>query len=79
MPKVTLYSTPTCLYCMTIKEFFKEHRIKFETIDVSENNEARDRMIKGSEQMGVPVIEIDGEMITGFNKKRVSELLDIKE
>ena len=79
MPKVILYSTPTCLYCMTIKEFFKEREIAFETIDVSKDDEAREKMINGSGQMGVPVVEIDGDMIIGFNKAKISKLLNIKK
>jgi len=77
MPKVKVYSTPTCVYCYTLKMFLKEHNIEFEEIDVSKDKKAQEEMIKKSGQMGVPVIEIDGEIVVGFDKKRISQLLNI--
>lgn len=61
------------------KDFLKEHNIEFEEIDVSENQDAANEMVKKSGQMGVPVTEIDDEIIVGFDKERLKELLDIKE
>ncbi|MFH1611756.1 MAG: glutaredoxin domain-containing protein [bacterium] len=77
--KIKLYSTPTCPYCETLKKFFNEKGFEYEEIDVSDNDEAREEMIKKSDQMGVPVLEIDGEVIVGFEKKRIEELLEIKK
>ena len=72
MAKVTIYSTPTCPYCMSAKEFFNENNIEFTNIDVSSDSEASEEMIEKSGQMGVPVIiiEEDGneEIIIGFAK-----------
>lgn len=76
---VKVYSTPTCPYCVTLKAFLDEHGIEFEDIDVSKNRQASDYMIKKSGQMGVPVVEIDNQIVVGFNKEKISELLDIKE
>jgi len=72
---VKIYTTPTCPYCAMAKEFFKENKIKYEEIDVSENEDAAHEMIEKSGQMGVPVIEIDGEIIVGFNKEAIKKAL----
>lgn len=76
---VKLFVTPACPYCFTLKEFFKEHNIKFEEIDVSRNKRARDDMIKKSGQIGAPVVEIDGEIIVGFDREKICKLLNIKD
>ena len=76
--KVTIYTTPTCMYCKAAKEFFKENNVSYEEFDVAADAEKRDEMIKKSGQMGVPVIYVDNEMVVGFNKERLSELLGIK-
>jgi glutaredoxin-like YruB-family protein len=76
---VKVFSTPTCPYCVTLKEFFKEHNIEFEDIDVSQDEKARDEMIEKSGQMGVPVVDINGEIVVGFDKEKISQLLKITE
>ena len=76
---VKVFSTPFCIYCVSLKQFLKEHNIEFEEVDVSKDKAAQEEMIKKSGQMGVPVVEIDGEIIVGFNKNKISELLSIKE
>ena len=75
--KVKVYSTPTCPYCKMVKEFLKEINIPFEDIDVSSDRSAADEMIAKSGQMGVPVIDIDGEIITGFDKTKISASLGL--
>jgi len=72
MPKIKVYSTPSCPYCVTLKEFLKEHNFDFEDIDVSSNQEAAEEMMRKSGQMGVPVVDIDGEIIVGFDKGNIS-------
>jgi len=79
MKKVRIFSTPFCPYCLTLKDFLKKHNVEFEEMDVSENKKALDEMIEKSGQMGVPVIEIDGEIVVGFDKEKISELLKIKK
>ena len=79
MAKVKIFSTPTCAYCVTLKEYLKKHNIDFEDIDVSQNKEALDEMIEKSNQMAVPVVDIDGKIIIGFDKEKISQLLKIKE
>lgn len=78
MPKVTIYTTPTCVYCKMTKAFFKENNVVYEEKDVSTDAVARDEMIAKSNQMGVPVIDIDGKILVGFDKEGLSELLHIK-
>ena len=79
MPQVKVFSTPICPYCFTLKEFLKEHNIEFEDIDVSQNQEAAREMVEKTGQMGVPVLEVDGEFVVGFNRERITKLLNIKE
>ncbi|MDO8676737.1 MAG: glutaredoxin family protein [Candidatus Azambacteria bacterium] len=78
MSKISIYTTPSCVYCKMTKEFFKEHDIAYEEKDVSSDDKAREEMIAKSDQMGVPVIDIDGQITIGFDKERLLELLKIK-
>ncbi|MDD5135838.1 MAG: glutaredoxin domain-containing protein [Candidatus Omnitrophica bacterium] len=75
--KVTVYSTPTCPFCIRAKQFLKDNSVQFEDIDVSENHEKAQEMISKSGQMGVPVLEIDGEIIVGFDKEKIKGTLGI--
>ena len=75
---VIVYSTPTCPFCVRAKQFLKDNNIQFENIDVSENHEKAQEMIKKSGQMGVPVLEIGEKIIVGFDKDKIKEALDIK-
>lgn len=77
--KVRVFSTEVCPYCITLKEFLREHKVAFEEIDVSKDEKAAQEMIEKSGQMGVPVVEIDGQIIVGFDKEKICKLLDIKE
>jgi len=79
MAKVKVYSTPSCPYCVTLKEYLKDNNIVFEGVDVSQDKVQLDDMIKKSGQMGVPVVDIDGEIIIGFDKIKIANLLNIKE
>jgi glutaredoxin 3 len=76
--KVKVYSTSTCPWCVRVKDFLKEHNIKFTTIDVAEDPEAAAEMIEKSGQQGVPVIEVDGEMVVGFDEEKLKKLLKIE-
>lgn len=78
MSKVTIYTTPSCVYCKMTKAFFKENKVEYQERDVSTDATARDEMIAKSNQMGVPVIDIDGKILVGFDKEGLSELLHIK-
>jgi len=76
---IKVYSTPSCPYCVTLKNFLKEHKIEFEDIDVSQNELAQKEMIDKSGQMGVPVIDIDDQIIVGFDQERIKQFLKIGE
>ncbi len=75
---VKIFSTPTCIYCQTLKAFLKEKNIQFNDIDVSHDEAALKEMVDKSGQMGVPVIDIDGQIVVGFDKNKIVELLKIK-
>jgi glutaredoxin-like YruB-family protein len=77
MKKVIIYSTPTCVYCKMAKEFFVKNNVPFEDHDVSANMKAREEMIGKSHQLGVPVIDIEGEIFVGFDRQGISEALGI--
>jgi len=74
---VIVYSTPTCPFCIRTKQFLKDSNIQFEDIDVSSDTEKAQVMIKKSGQMGVPVLDIDGTIIIGFDKEKIKETLGI--
>ena len=74
---IKIYTTPTCVYCRMAKDFFNQHSVQYEEHNVMEDLKAREEMVSKSGQMGVPVIDVEGEMIVGFDKERLSELLHI--
>jgi len=76
--KVKVYSTPTCPYCHAAKDFLKENKIAFEDIDVSKDHDQAQEMIEKSGQMGVPVIDINGTIIVGFDKAAMKKALKLK-
>lgn len=74
---VIVYSTPTCPWCIRLKQFLKENNILFLDWDVSVDQAAADEMIKKSGQMGVPVLDIDGQIIVGFDKEKIKSALGV--
>jgi len=77
MANVTIYTTSTCGFCKMAKEFFKESNIEYQEHDVTMDQHAQEEMVKKSGQMGVPVIDIDGQIVVGFDKAKLSSLLGI--
>ncbi len=75
---VTIYSTPTCVYCKTLKEYLTEKNIAYQEVDVSLNEQELEKMVAISGQMGVPVVEIDGDVIVGFDREKIDEILKLK-
>ncbi len=75
---VTIYTTPTCHFCQMSKEFFKENNISYSEINVAADAEKRQEMIQKSGQMGVPVILVGDDLVVGFDKRRLSELLGVQ-
>ena len=72
---VAVYSTPTCPYCRQAKEYLKEKGIQFTEHNVATDLEARNAMVQKSGQLGVPVIEVDGSVVVGFDRGKLEELL----
>lgn len=77
--EVKIYSTPTCPWCKKAKEFLAEKKVAYKDIDVSTNQEAAQEMIKKSGQMGVPQLEINGNMIVGFDQAAIESELGKSE
>lgn len=74
---VKIYSTPTCPFCIRAKQFLKDNNIPFENFDVSTDQARAEEMIQKSGQMGVPVLDISGEIIVGFDKERIKQTFGI--
>ena len=75
---VTVYSTPTCSWCNTLKAYLRNHSVKFTEIDVSRDEQAAKDMVARSGQQGVPQSLIDGQVVVGFDQKRIDSLLGIQ-
>lgn len=73
--KVTVYSTPTCPYCHMAKEYFKKNGVKYTDVDVAADAKKAEEMIRKSGQMGVPVIDIDGTIIVGYDLPAIKKAL----
>lgn len=77
MKNVKIYSTPTCTYCNMAKDFFKEKGVAYEEYNVATDLEKRKEMVEKSGQMGVPVIDVEGQITVGFDKDALSHVLGI--
>jgi len=75
--KIIVYSTPTCPYCVRAKQFLTDNNISFTNIDVSTNEDAAEEMMRKSGQMGVPVLDIEGRIIIGFDKDAIKKALGL--
>jgi len=78
MKKVTVYTAPGCAYCLFVENFLKNNKVPFEEIDVSKDRRAKQRMMKISGQENVPVTEIGGAVIAGYDLKKMKEALGIE-
>jgi glutaredoxin-like YruB-family protein len=74
---VTVYSTPTCPYCKMAKAYLTENKVEFTDVDVAADDKAAEDMIQKSGQMGVPVLDINGKIIVGFDKDAIKEALGL--
>ena len=74
---VIIYTTPTCVYCKAAKKFFAENNIEYREHNVAENEAALDEMVEKTGQMGVPVIDVNGKIVIGFNKDKLKEFLGL--
>jgi glutaredoxin-like YruB-family protein len=78
MKKVEIYSTPVCKYCGLAKDFFKKNNIEYTEHNVAGDQAKREEMIEKSGQLGVPVIDVGGDIVVGFDEKTLKHLLEIK-
>lgn len=77
MKKVIIYSTPTCIYCKMVKDFLGKNNIEYAEHDVASDMKAREEMVQKSHQLGVPVVDIEGEIFVGFDKAGISKALGV--
>lgn len=77
MKNVKIYSTPACPFCIKAKQYLKDNNVTFEDLDVSSDQNLVSEMVEKSGQMGVPVLDIEGEIIVGFDKDKISQALGI--
>jgi len=75
--KIKVYSTPTCPFCIKAKQFLKDNNVVFEDVDVGADPQKAEEMVNISGQMGVPVLSINGEIIIGFDKEKIKQLLGL--
>ncbi len=74
---IIIYSTPTCVYCKMAKDFFSKNKVQYKEFNVAEDLKAREEMVGKSHQLGVPVVDIDGQIFVGFNRSELAKALDI--
>ncbi len=77
MPKVIVYSTQTCPFCTMVEDFLRQNKVEFKHFDVGSDRAALKEMVQKSGQTGVPVIDIDGKIIIGFNEPALREALGL--
>ena len=77
-PKVRVFTTPACPYCFTLKEYLKGQGIEFADIDVSKDKKSLEEIKEKTGRLEVPAIDIDGQMVAGFDKKRIEKLLNLE-
>lgn len=75
--RVIVFSTPTCTYCNAVKKYLREKKVKFKDVDVSKDQAAARDMVRRSGQMGVPVIDIGGKVIVGFDRRNIDRFLNL--
>jgi len=77
MKNVKVYSTPTCPYCIKVKQYLKDNNVAFEDINVAADHAKGEEMVQKSGQMGVPVLDIEGKIIVGFDREEIKKELGI--
>lgn len=77
-PRIIIFTTPTCAFCNMAKKYFRERGIRFKEVDVSRDAAAARDMVRRSGQQGVPVIEIGGKIVVGFDRPKIDRLLGLR-
>lgn len=72
---VSIYTTPSCSFCVKAKQWMRENRITFKEFDVSRDQRKADEMVRKSGQMGVPVVDVHGKVIVGFDRDKIERAL----
>jgi glutaredoxin 3 len=78
MKKVEIYSTPVCKYCSAAKDFFKKNNVAYTEYNVASDQARKEEMVEKSGQLGVPVIDVGGDIVVGYDEKILKELLGVK-
>ena len=76
--KITLYTAPACPFCVIVKKYLERNNVKFKEIDISKDKKAEEEMQKKSNQTNVPVTDIDGKIVIGYNLQKLNEALNLK-
>ena len=76
-PKVLVFTTPTCPWCVRVKRYLTDQKVSFREVDVSRDQAAARDLVRRTGQMGVPVVEIDGRPVIGFDKPRIDRMLGL--
>lgn len=77
MHQVKVYTTPTCSWCQAVKDYLRSCQVEFEEVDVSTDIEQARQLVEKTGQYGVPVIDIDGEYIVGFDRDAINTRLNL--
>ena len=77
MATIKIYSTPVCVYCKMAKDYFAKNGLTYTEFNVAEDEVAREKMVNKSHQLGVPVIDIDGDIYVGFDKRSIAKALNL--
>lgn len=77
MNDVTIYTSPTCAYCHMLRKYLQEKNVEFEEVDITQDQDAAQKIVSETGQMGVPVTNIDGTYILGFAKDTIKEKLNL--
>jgi glutaredoxin-like YruB-family protein len=75
---IVMYTTPTCTYCNSLKSYLNDNNVSYTEIDVSKDQQAAAEMVKRSGQQGVPQTVIDGQVVIGFDRAKINQLLNIE-
>ena len=74
--EIIVYTLPSCAYCKQVKKYLKAKKLIFQEVDVHEDPKLQAEMIGKSGQYGVPVLDINGQVIVGFQKNVLDLLFD---
>ena len=77
--QVKVYSTPTCPWCKRTKQFLDENKIPYQNFDVASDKAVRDEMVNKTGQLSVPVVDIDGDILVGFDEKWLRQKLNLPQ